>query len=526
MSPSNSSTDIFPYASSPRFILNRPASWDTKQGTNFSALLGDIPLAPLGPYAEGYTRGQFMNFGPTDGDLLLVNPSNTNAINQASFVLLSCDPTAFSSGNLSPSDLFNIIYNKSNVVWLMFYSQTENHCNVSEIQDLTEIGAIFTVVGEENANRLIDYARNAGNGSASVEFIPDARSFTNTSNWNGVGSGLIGPSPTTAVAMIILYSITGIITGLFVIIIITGAIRAHRHPERYGPRNITGRGRQSRAKGIARAMLETLPIVKFGDKDEAPKTDVEMNNTTQTTPQTENTGLTEAQTADATTTEHESPSEEARSDSATVLPDGTDAEGHLGCSICTEDFTKGEEVRVLPCNHKFHPECVDPWLLNVSGTCPLCRIDLRPKNESANAEGEDVTTTEGQDSVALPPPLEPTSASSSRRDTILGIRGLTSGNRDERIAALRRYRDDRRQRGVAGTNASSTAEEGVERRTLRDRLRDRFRVRTTNGAATATTATTIGDETQEETPDEDTMTRFERMERRDRRQRRRSSVAA
>ena len=466
-----------------------------------------------------------MNFGPTDGDLLLLSPSNTNSINQASFALLSCDPEAFASGNLSPSDLFNIVYNKANLVWLMLYSQTENHCNVSLIQDLTEIGAIFTVVGKDNADHLVNYARTAGNGSASVEFIPDARSFTNTSGLNGVGSGLIGPSPTTAVAMIILYSITGIITGLFVIIIITGAIRAHRHPERYGPRNIAGRGRQSRAKGIARAMLETLPIVKFGDKDETPKTDVEMNNTNHATPQTEGNVVTEPQVTDNTSTNNDSTTDEVRTNSATVLPDGTDAEGHLGCSICTEDFTKGEEVRVLPCNHKFHPECVDPWLLNVSGTCPLCRIDLRPKNESTNVEGEDGTATEGQDSAAsnaLPPPLEPTPASSSRRDTILGIRGLTSGNRDERIAALRRYRDDRRRRGVAGTNnSSSTAEDGVERRTLRDRLRDRFRVRTTDGAATATT----GDGTQDETNGEDTMTRFERMERRDRRQRRRSSVA-
>ncbi len=44
---------------------------------------------------------------------------------------------------------------------------------------------------------------------------------------------------------------------------------------------------------------------------------------------------------------------------------------NLGCSICTDDFLVGEDVRVLPCSHKFHPACIDPWLINVSGTCPL-----------------------------------------------------------------------------------------------------------------------------------------------------------
>merc|ERR1711939_833497 len=55
-----------------------------------------------------------------------------------------------------------------------------------------------------------------------------------------------------------------------------------------------------------------------------------------------------------------------------------------GCSICTEDFERGQDVRVLPCQHSFHPACIDPWLLNVSGTCPLClSICAQPANEMA-----------------------------------------------------------------------------------------------------------------------------------------------
>ena len=54
-----------------------------------------------------------------------------------------------------------------------------------------------------------------------------------------------------------------------------------------------------------------------------------------------------------------------------IQQDAAKQEEGLGCSICTEDFVKGEDVRLLPCNHQYHPECIDPWLLNVSGTCPL-----------------------------------------------------------------------------------------------------------------------------------------------------------
>ena len=61
----------------------------------------------------------------------------------------------------------------------------------------------------------------------------------------------------------------------------------------------------------------------------------------------------------------------AQAESVHSGQEATPRDGDRGCSICTEDFTTGEDVRVLPCQHKFHPNCIDPWLLNVSGTCPL-----------------------------------------------------------------------------------------------------------------------------------------------------------
>ncbi|KAL5205860.1 hypothetical protein ABZP36_034069 [Zizania latifolia] len=48
------------------------------------------------------------------------------------------------------------------------------------------------------------------------------------------------------------------------------------------------------------------------------------------------------------------------------------------CAICLAEFTRGDEVRVLPpCGHGFHAACVDVWLLSSStSTCPSCRRAL------------------------------------------------------------------------------------------------------------------------------------------------------
>lgn len=52
-----------------------------------------------------------------------------------------------------------------------------------------------------------------------------------------------------------------------------------------------------------------------------------------------------------------------------------DAIGRETCPICIVDFEEGDDLRVLPCegHHRFHQQCVDQWLLELSSSCPICR---------------------------------------------------------------------------------------------------------------------------------------------------------
>lgn len=254
-------------------------------------------------------------------------------------------------------------------------------------------GMIFATLQSFNATA------SPNNGSL------DVGSTTSSSSNSG------SDSQKTGLAMIILYAITGCVSALFCLVIISGAIRAIRHPDRYGPRmpehGGVGDPGQSRARGLGRAILDTFPVVKFGTssepvtrtKDLEEPAHVEMA-VTPVSPQPDSVELREVVGAPSDSSEGRNlgpggipdsgPNEEAlptprlrsttetgqqSSNTGDVMPETI---GRETCPICIMGFEEGDDLRVLPCEgkHRFHQACVDPWLLELSGSCPLCRQDF------------------------------------------------------------------------------------------------------------------------------------------------------
>ncbi|KAL4591128.1 hypothetical protein LXL04_004077 [Taraxacum kok-saghyz] len=49
------------------------------------------------------------------------------------------------------------------------------------------------------------------------------------------------------------------------------------------------------------------------------------------------------------------------------------------CTICKDEFIKGENIKRLPCHHYFHHECIRRWL-SYKKNCPICRRTIvKPK---------------------------------------------------------------------------------------------------------------------------------------------------
>ncbi|KAL7545650.1 hypothetical protein ACHAWF_008998 [Thalassiosira exigua] len=54
---------------------------------------------------------------------------------------------------------------------------------------------------------------------------------------------------------------------------------------------------------------------------------------------------------------------------------GGEAGGEESCPICLGEYSDGDELRVLPCDHFMHKTCLDSWLAN-NASCPSCRYSL------------------------------------------------------------------------------------------------------------------------------------------------------
>lgn len=68
----------------------------------------------------------------------------------------------------------------------------------------------------------------------------------------------------------------------------------------------------------------------------------------------------------------------------TVAISQEQVDAKVQCSVCWEDFVLGENVRKLPCQHVYHENCICPWL-ELHGTCPICRQNLSPGGDQADA---------------------------------------------------------------------------------------------------------------------------------------------
>ncbi|KAK1927056.1 hypothetical protein DB88DRAFT_9476 [Papiliotrema laurentii] len=273
-------------------------------------------------------------------------------------------------------------------------------------------------------------ARNS-TGQATPTDIPNATS-------SAASSG----RKSTPGSMIALYIITGIISVAFILMVIVGARRALRHPERYGRREATDeQGPQTTAGGVAQAILDTFPVIKFHrggqggsgsikrlSSEGGTLDDIRLPTIHRTSQAHVNDGTIEAGNGSGAglfkpemlsrptsssmddgmsakysvaspyasrrtsaldlnrssgEMAHSLPSTTAASPRSVDPPhdmpptrdaandDPTDDQ----CPICLHDFETGDDLRVLPCEirHVYHKTCIDPWLLEVSSSCPLCR---------------------------------------------------------------------------------------------------------------------------------------------------------
>ncbi|XP_019187161.1 PREDICTED: E3 ubiquitin-protein ligase RING1-like isoform X1 [Ipomoea nil] len=52
----------------------------------------------------------------------------------------------------------------------------------------------------------------------------------------------------------------------------------------------------------------------------------------------------------------------------------------IPCPICKDLFVLNLEVKMLPCKHMYHSDCILPWL-EMNNSCPVCRFRLPPRED-------------------------------------------------------------------------------------------------------------------------------------------------
>ena len=70
------------------------------------------------------------------------------------------------------------------------------------------------------------------------------------------------------------------------------------------------------------------------------------------------------------------------------------------CVICMSEIVEEEEVKALECNHSFHKECIDEWLIR-SRHCPVCRMRQGGGGDEEAGGGRGASSSSSQSSNAI-----------------------------------------------------------------------------------------------------------------------------
>jgi len=110
------------------------------------------------------------------------------------------------------------------------------------------------------------------------------------------------------------------------------------------------------------------------------------------------------------------------------------------CPICLNEYEEGVKIRILPCEHAYHIECIDKWLLRNNRLCPVCKRKVLPGGSDSESSDEstdntsttNINTTNRRSSITENQPNEEDDTNESSR-LLVNVR--TSLNEDN-ISAL------------------------------------------------------------------------------------------